>query len=381
VKVIVVIGTRPEAIKMAPIVQELARHPDQIQTVVCVTGQHREMLDQVLRTFSIEPDYDLNLMQSGQTLPGLTARLITALDEVFDREQPDWVLVQGDTTTVMAASLVAFYRQIKIGHVEAGLRSGDKAQPFPEEMNRRISDLLADLYFAPTEQSRDALLAERVPSAQIVVTGNTVIDALLETAGRIADRPLNGSFAALDGRNVLLVTAHRRENFGTPFLQVCNALRRIALDFADTLQIVYPVHYNPNVRGPAYERLGDLSNITLVDPVDYETMVQLLSRADLVLTDSGGLQEEAPSLHKPVLILRDVTERQEVVALGAALLVGTDEDRIVREVTRLLLDRESYQRMAAVPNPYGDGQASRRIVQAILDSSGQARLAAHERAA
>lgn len=366
---------------MAPIVQELARHPAEIQTVVCVTGQHREMLDQVLRTFSIEPDYDLHLMLSGQTLPGLTARLITALDEVFVREQPDWVLVQGDTTTVMAASLVAFYRQIKIGHVEAGLRSGDKAQPFPEEMNRRISDLLADLYFAPTEQSRDALLAERVPPTRIVVTGNTVIDALLATAGRIADRPLSRSFAALDGRSVLLVTAHRRENFGAPFLQICNALRRIALDFADTLQIIYPVHYNPNVRGPAYERLGDLSNITLVDPVDYETMVQLLSRADLVLTDSGGLQEEAPSLHKPVLILRDVTERQEVVALGAALLVGTDEDRIVREVTRLLLDRETYRRMSAVPNPYGDGRASRRIVQAILDTSGHARQESLDRAA
>lgn len=364
---------------MAPIVQELARHPDQIQAVVCVTGQHREMLDQVLRTFSIEPDYDLNLMQAGQTLPGLTARLITALDDVFAREQPDWVLVQGDTTTVMAASIVAFYRQIKIGHVEAGLRSGDKLQPFPEEMNRRISDLLADLYFAPTAQSRDALLAERVPSAQIIVTGNTVIDALLDTAGRIADRPLHGPFAGLDGRSVLLVTAHRRENFGAPFLQVCNALRRIALDFADTLQIVYPVHYNPNVRGPAYERLGDLPNITLVDPVDYETMVQLLSRADLVLTDSGGLQEEAPSLHKPVLILRDVTERQEVVDLGAALLVGTDEERIVGEVTRLLRDRESYQRMAAVPNPYGDGRASHRIVQAILGAGGQASAA--ERAA
>ncbi|GAB4110590.1 MAG: UDP-N-acetylglucosamine 2-epimerase (non-hydrolyzing) [Roseiflexaceae bacterium] len=365
-KVIVVIGTRPEAIKMAPIVHELARYPQQIQSIVCVTGQHREMLDQALSIFQIRPDYDLDLMQAGQTLAGLTARLITALDQVFATEQPDWVLVQGDTTTVMAASLVAFYRQIKIGHVEAGLRSGDKFQPFPEEINRRITDLLADYYFAPTTQSRAALLAEHVPAERVLVTGNTVIDALLSTVERVGQRQFAPPFDTIGDRRMLLVTAHRRENFGEPFQAVCRAIRRIALEFGPALQIVYPVHYNPDVRGPAYQHLSDLPNITMVDPVDYETMVQLLNRADLVLTDSGGLQEEAPSLHKPVLILRDVTERQEVVDLGAAMLVGTDEDRIVAATSELLTNPARYAAMSLVPNPYGDGQASRRIVQALL---------------
>jgi UDP-N-acetylglucosamine 2-epimerase (non-hydrolysing) len=368
-RIIVVIGTRPEAIKLAPVIKALACHPEHIQPIVCVTGQHREMLDQVLQLFAIQPDYDLNIMQPGQTLAGLTARLITALDEVFRAIQPDWVLVQGDTTTVMAASLVAFYQRIRIGHIEAGLRSGDKFQPFPEEINRRICDLLADLYFAPTEQSATALLAEGIPAAKVFVTGNTVIDALLATAENTAHTALSEPFHNFGKRRVVLVTAHRRENFGEPFLQVCAALRQIAQRYPDDVQLVYPVHYNPNVRGPAHEHLADLPNVTLTEPVDYATMVQLLNRCHFLLTDSGGLQEEAPSLNKPVLILRDVTERQEVVILGAARLVGTTTERIVCEAVRLLEDPIAYQQMASVPNPYGDGQASHRIVEAVLAAS------------
>lgn len=364
--ILVVIGTRPEAIKLAPVIKELAQHSDSIRTRVCVTGQHREMLDQVLQLFDIRPDYDLNLMLPGQTLAGLTARLITALDELYSALRPDWVIVQGDTTTVLAASLVAFYQRIRIGHVEAGLRSGDKFQPFPEEINRRISDLLSDLYFAPTEQCAAALQAEGVSPARVIVTGNTVIDALLVTKDLVANRPLDARFARLDDRRVILVTAHRRENFGEPFKQICIALRQIALRYPTTVEIVYPVHYNPNVRGPAFELLNDLPNVTLIDPVDYATMVQLLARADLVLTDSGGIQEEAPSLNKPVLILREITERQEVVTLGAAQLVGTDTQRIVDATIQLLEDRQIYQQMAGVANPYGDGRASARIVDAIL---------------
>lgn len=367
-KVLVIIGTRPEAIKMAPVVKELRKWPESICPIVCATGQHREMLDQVLQVFDITPDYQLDLMQPGQTLPLLTARIITALDDVFAAEKPDWVLVQGDTTTVTAASLVAFYHRVKVGHIEAGLRSGDKFQPFPEEINRRICDLLADLYFAPTPQSRDTLLREQINPERIIVTGNTVIDALMMAVQR-----QNGNLPAflekIGGRRLILVTAHRRENFGAPFAEICRAIRQIAERYPDDVQIVYPVHYNPNVRGPAHETLGGIPNITLLEPLDYEAMVALMSRAYLILTDSGGLQEEAPSLKKPVLVLRDVTERTEVVELGAAILVGSECEKIVHETARLLDDPDAYRRMAHAGNPYGDGSASRWIVAALQEYS------------
>ena len=369
IKVMTVIGTRPEAIKMAPVIKELESHPERIESLVCATAQHREMLDQVLNVFDISPDYDLNLMRPNQSLSQLTARLLTALDEVIIKEQPHWVLVQGDTTTVMVASLVAFYHQVMVGHVEAGLRTGDKLQPFPEEVNRRIADVLADLYFVPTEHSRQNLLREGVPSPAIIITGNTVIDALMMTVHRVSERPLDELVGNIDGKRIILVTAHRRENFGAPLANICRALTEIAHRYPDKVHIVYPVHFNPNVSGPVHGMLGGVPNISLIEPLDYEAFVGLISRAHLVLTDSGGLQEEAPSLDKPVLVLRQTTERPEVVALGAAKLVGTEKETIVRETVRLLEDPVAYGEMAAVANPYGDGRASQRIVQAILTHS------------
>jgi UDP-N-acetylglucosamine 2-epimerase (non-hydrolysing) len=365
-KVLSVVGTRPEAIKMAPVILELEKHPERIRSQVCATAQHRQMLDSALGIFGIEPDFDLDVMQPNQTLSSLTARVITAFDEVIAREKPDWVLVQGDTTTVMAASLVAFYHRVKVGHVEAGLRTDDKYSPFPEEINRRVADVLADLYFAPTEGNRQALLRENVPQEKIVVTGNTVIDALQWTADRVRDRPFEGELAALNGHRVILVTAHRRENHGAPLLEVCAALREVAERYTGDVHLVYPVHLNPNVRGPVFERLGGIPNVSLIDPVDYESIVQLMCRAHLVVTDSGGLQEEAPSLDKPVIVLRESTERPEAVELGAAKLVGTDKELIVREISRLLDDEAAYRKMATVENPYGDGRASERIVEALL---------------
>ncbi|MFN4294473.1 MAG: non-hydrolyzing UDP-N-acetylglucosamine 2-epimerase [Thermoflexales bacterium] len=370
-KVMVVLGTRPEAIKLAPVIHALRRRVDRIQTWVCSTGQHREMLDAALRSFEIRLDFDLQLMQPDQSLADSTARILAALDGVFCDVRPDWVLAQGDTTTVMAASLAAFYRRIRVGHVEAGLRSGDLQQPFPEEANRRIADLLADLHFAPTTTARDHLLREGVPAERIIVTGNTVVDALLITSRRINARALIERISELNTRDgwfskrMILVTAHRRESFGAPFANICRALRAIAERYPD-IQIVYPVHYNPNIAGPAQALLSGAPNIALIRPVDYETMVALMQHAYLILTDSGGIQEEAPSLRKPVLILREVTERPEVVALGAARLVGSRPERIVAETSRLLDDSEAYRRMASVENPYGDGRASERIVEAIL---------------
>ncbi|GIV83216.1 MAG: UDP-N-acetyl glucosamine 2-epimerase [Candidatus Roseilinea sp.] len=369
--VMVVLGTRPEAIKLAPVIRALQRRADRIQTWVCSTGQHREMLDAALRSFAIRLDFDLQLMRPDQSLADSTARILAALDAVFNDARPDWVLTQGDTTTAMAASLAAFYRRIRIGHVEAGLRSGNLQQPFPEEANRRIADLLADLHFAPTATARDHLLREGIPAERIIVTGNTVVDALLITSRRINARALIeriGELSAHDDRfnkRMILVTAHRRESFGAPFANICRALRTIAERYPD-VQIVYPVHYNPNIAGPAQALLSGVPNIALIRPVDYETMVALMQHAYLILTDSGGIQEEAPSLHKPVLILREVTERPEVVTLGAACLVGSHPDRIVAEASRLLEDSEAYRRMTSVENPYGDGRASERIVEAIL---------------
>jgi UDP-N-acetylglucosamine 2-epimerase (non-hydrolysing) len=365
IKVMTVIGTRPEAIKMAPVIRELNSYPGEFESVVCATAQHREMLDQVLNIFDISPDYDLNLMRPDQSLSQLTARILTALDEIIVEEQPHWVLVQGDTTTVMVASLVAFYHRVKVGHVEAGLRTGDKSQPFPEEINRRIADVLADLYFAPTERNRENLLREGVPPQAIVVTGNTVIDALMMTVRRVVGRPLSARIGSVDGKRLILVTAHRRENFGTPLANICHALMEIACQYRDDVHIVYPVHFNPNVFHPVHEILDGVPNISLIEPVDYESFVGLMSRAYLILTDSGGLQEESPSMGKPVLVLRQVTERPEVAALGAAKLVGTECETIVRETVRLLEDPIAYREMASVANPYGDGHASQCIVQAI----------------
>jgi UDP-N-acetylglucosamine 2-epimerase (non-hydrolysing) len=362
------IGTRPEAVKMAPVVAALERRTD-MQSVLCVTGQHRQMLDSVLRTFDLHPDIDLDLMQPNQQLAHITARILTSVDDVLVQHRPDWVLVQGDTTTVMAAALAAFYRGVRVAHVEAGLRTGDLRLPFPEEANRRIADLLADLYLAPTDAARDNLLREGIAPRRVVVTGNTVVDALLAVRARVRGRSLDDVAGPLGERRLILVTSHRRENFGEPFENTCRALRHIAETYGDEVRIVYPVHLNPNVRKPAYDLLGGLPNLTLIDPVDYETMVALMDRAYLILSDSGGLQEEAPSLGKPLLVLRDKTERPEAVACGAARLVGTDFTVIVAETDRLMRDPAAYRAMATAGNPYGDGRAADRTVQAIADWS------------
>lgn len=366
-KVMTVIGTRPEAIKMAPVIKVLKDYPDEVKSVVCVTAQHREMLDQALKIFGIVPDYDLNLMHPNQSLSLLTANVLKALDEVMALEKPDWVLVQGDTTTAMTASLVSYYHQIKVGHVEAGLRTNDKFQPFPEEVNRRIVDVLADAYFAPTENSRINLLKEGIPSESIWVTGNTVIDALMMISRRVAGRSPDSPMSTwTQNRLLILVTVHRRESFGKPLENICQALARLAFRCQDKIRIVYPVHLNPNVRKTVYEILGGIPNISLIEPVNYEELVSLMSEAYLIMTDSGGIQEEAPSLHKPVLVLRDVTERPEAIEAGAAKLIGTDADRVYSETMRLIEEPESYYHMSTAINPYGDGQASQRIVQFLL---------------
>ncbi|MGB9799044.1 MAG: non-hydrolyzing UDP-N-acetylglucosamine 2-epimerase [Thermanaerothrix sp.] len=368
-RVVSIFGTRPEAVKMAPVVQALAAHPD-IESRVVVTAQHRQMLDQVLAVFNIQPDIDLNLMRPNQTLAQLTADILTHLDPVLDSLRPDWVLIQGDTTTVMTTALLCYYRRIRVGHVEAGLRTGDKWQPFPEEINRRIAGVVADLHFAPTEHSRRNLLAEGVPDWRIVVTGNPVIDAL----NQIVRQPMPVEVRTLldrlgigaGGKRLILVTAHRRENFGRPLENICRALRQVAESYADSVHLIYPVHLNPNVQGPVYERLAGVPNITLIPPLDYLPMVHLMRQATLVLTDSGGIQEEASSLGIPTLVLRAVTERPEGVEAGILKLVGTDTEVIVRETARLLEDERAYSAMARAANPFGDGHAAERIVRALL---------------
>jgi UDP-N-acetylglucosamine 2-epimerase (non-hydrolysing) len=351
---------------MAPIVKKLEKYPDEIELVVCATAQHREMLDQVLDVFDICPDYDLDLMLPGQTLSQLTANILTGLDRVVARERPDWVLVQGDTTTVMVAGLVAYYHHARVGHVEAGLRTDDKWQPYPEEINRRLTDVLADLYFAPTESNKRNLLREGVSEQTIVVTGNTVIDALLMTVSRSRQGEGTSRRWCNDGERLILVTAHRRENFGQPLTDICRALAEIAARYRSEVRIVYPVHPNPNVVRPVHEMLGGIPNITLTEPLGYYDFVRLMSEAYLILTDSGGLQEEAPSLGVPVLVLRQVTERPEGVIAGTVKLVGIVCERIVEETALLLDDGEAYEKMARVTNPYGDGQASQRIAAALL---------------
>lgn len=373
-KVLSVFGTRPEAIKMAPVIRELAKHPERIISRVCVTAQHRQMLDQVLDLFGIIPDYDLSIMQESQTPTQVAANVLAKIEPVLQKEKPNWVLVQGDTTTVAAASLAAFYAEAKVGHVEAGLRTHDKSQPFPEEINRRVAGAIADLHFAPTQGARQNLLREGVPDEHILVTGNPVIDALYWVAAQPFDvSRLDVGRSILENPNVklVLVTAHRRENFGPPLENICLALRDITTQYNGQVHIVYPVHLNPNVQEPVYRLLGDVHNVTLTPPLDYLPLVHLMQRAYLVLTDSGGIQEEAPGLGKPVLVLREVTERPEAVQAGTVRVVGTDKQRIVALTERLIEDANEYAQMARAVNPYGDGQAAGRIVGALLGKSAE----------
>ena len=366
IKVMTVFGTRPEAIKMAPIVLELQKHPDTIIPVVAVTAQHREMLDQVLHLFHITPDYDLDIMAAGQTLFDITSKAMNGLDKVLTKEQPDIVLVHGDTTTTFAGALAAYYHQTAVGHVEAGLRTHNKSSPFPEEMNRQLTGRIADLHFAPTATSEANLLAENVPVDRIFVTGNTVIDALHHT---VQDEFAfdNDLLQQVDfaHKRIILVTTHRRENLGEPMRHVYKALRRLTEEF-DDVEVVFPVHKNPKVRQVVQEELGGLAPVHLIDPLDYEPFANVMHRASLILTDSGGVQEEAPALGKPVLVLRDTTERPEAVKAGTVKLIGTDSERVYAEAKRLLTDAAEYSRMAESVNPYGDGHAAERIIQAIL---------------
>jgi len=367
-RILVILGTRPEAIKLCPVVTALRARPEELEVRVCVTGQHREMLDPVLDLFGIAPDHDLQLMTPNQTLSGLTTAVIAGTTAILQDERPDWVVVQGDTTTAFGASLAAFYQGVRVAHVEAGLRTSDKHSPFPEEANRRMVDVLSDLYFAPTERARQNLLREGTEPEAVHVTGNTVIDALRQVVNRDYDFA-SGPLAGIPfERRIVLVTAHRRESFGTGMIAICSALTQLA-DEVDNIQIVYPVHLNPNVRDPVYERLGQHSRINLIPPLDYASLVHLMSRSTLILTDSGGIQEEAPSLGKPVLVLRATTERPEAVEAGCAQIVGTDRTRIVAAARHLLEDAAAYRRMARVANPFGDGFASERIANLLLPSA------------
>lgn len=364
----IVFGTRPEAIKMAPVVEAMKKVRG-VETRVTVTAQHRQMLDQVMELFGLGADEDLNVMQPGQTLVGLTSRILEGMDGIIARNRPDMILVHGDTTTTFATSLAALYNRIPVGHVEAGLRTGNLYSPWPEEANRKLTGALARLHFAPTQNSRDNLIGEGVPVDSIHVTGNTVIDALLSVVARIERDTelavrLAAQFPFLDpGKRLILVTGHRRENFGDGFEQICRSIRSIA-SRGDT-QVVYPVHLNPKVQEPVNRLLGNLANVQLIEPLDYLPFVYLMSRSHLILTDSGGIQEEAPSLGKPVLVMRDTTERPEAVDAGTVTLVGTDEARIIGEVGRLLDDASAYESMSRAHNPYGDGRAASRIAAAL----------------
>lgn len=368
-KVLSVFGTRPEAIKMAPVILGLADDL-RFRSEVCITAQHREMLDQVNGLFGIRPDHDLDVMRPGQGLHDVTAAMIQGLGNVLTRSRPDMLLVHGDTATTLAATLAAYYARIPVGHVEAGLRTNDLYSPWPEEGNRRVTGALAALHFAPTETARDCLLSEDVPARQIIVTGNTVIDALTRIVARIdanprLERELAGLFTFLrPDRRVILVTGHRRESFGGGFERICNALRQLAILFPD-IDIIYPMHMNPNVREPVHRLLEEIGNIHLVEPLDYLPFVWLMRRAHLIITDSGGIQEEAPSLGKPVLVMRDTTERPEALTAGTVKLVGTEEKVIVTEASRLLNDQAAYDQMSFAHNPYGDGRAVPRILDAL----------------
>lgn len=363
-----VIGTRPELIKMAPVIAEMDRYPHEMRSLVCVTGQHREMLDQALATFAIRPDFDLDLMCPDQSLSQLTAGLVAGLDDVVQHIRPDWILAQGDTTSVMTAALVAFYHRIPFGHIEAGLRTAKLQQPFPEELNRRMADTMSSIWFAPTELARQTLLSEGYPQQDVILTGNTVVDALQLTlqrdydwaTGPLANIPLE--------RRLVLVTVHRRESFGEPLREICLALRQIAETLADEgVHFVWPVHRNPKVDGPVREMLTGMKNISLLEPLDYFSLVHLMRKSLLILTDSGGIQEEAPSLGIPVLVLRETTERPEGVESGFARLVGASRCQIVTQTIELLSNPHAYMKMVPTKNPYGDGHAARRIVSALME--------------
>ena len=369
-KLMTVFGTRPEAIKMCPLVLEMRKYPEYIQPIVAVTAQHREMLDQVLDLFGIVPDYDLNIMTSGQTLYDVTTRALMGLKPVMEEAKPDMVLVHGDTTTTFAGALAAFYAQIPVGHVEAGLRTGNKYSPYPEEMNRKLTGAIADMHFAPTATSKGNLLKENVNPASILITGNTVIDALQTTVHgdyHFADEDFNRVFAT--GHKLILMTTHRRENLGEPMRHVYRALKSV-LETHENVEAIFPVHKNPKVREIVNQELGHLSRVHLIEPMDYEPFANLMAKVDIVLTDSGGIQEEAPALGKPVLVLRDTTERPEAVEAGTVKLVGTAYEDVLQETNRLLDDDEHYRSMAEAANPYGDGKACERIIKAILRKNG-----------
>ncbi len=370
-KVMLVFGTRPEAIKMAPLVKEFQKYPKDFQTIVCVTAQHREMLDQVLTLFDIVPDFDLDIMKPGQNLYGVTSSILLGLQGIFEKAKPDIVLVHGDTTTTLATSLAAFYQKITVGHVEAGLRTNDIYSPWPEEGNRQVTSRLATYHFAPTGESGANLLKENVDTANVLVTGNTVIDALLKVVSKIeSNEGLKSELKTLiaikgyelnESKKIVLVTGHRRENFGQGFLDICTALKELALKYPKC-DIVYPVHLNPNVQKPVNEILSNVDNVFLISPLDYEPFVYLMSKAYFILTDSGGIQEEAPSLGKPVLVMRDTTERPEALKAGTVRLVGTDVKKILRESIKLFEDEKEYKKMSKSHNPYGDGKACEKIV-------------------
>ena len=363
IKVMSIFGTRPEAIKMAPLVKELERRKE-IESIVCVTAQHREMLDQVLNTFDIKPDYDLNIMKQGQSLADVTTRALVGLEEIIKEVKPDIVLVHGDTTTTFAGALAAFYNQVAIGHVEAGLRTYDKYSPYPEEMNRQMVDRLSDMYFAPTEISKNNLLKENIDESKIYITGNTAIDAMSTTVDEKYTHP------ELDwikpGERMILLTAHRRENLGEPMRHIFRAIKRVVDEFSD-VKVIYPIHMNPRVREVANEVFGDADRVKLIEPLEVFDFHNFQNKSYIILTDSGGIQEEAPSLGKPVLVLRDTTERPEGIKAGTLKLVGTDEDVIYEETKKLLLDKKEYEKMSKASNPYGDGHASERIVDAIIE--------------
>lgn len=384
-RIMLVFGTRPEAIKMAPLVKEFEKHPDEFDTIVCVTGQHREMLDQVLKIFDIKPNYDLNIMKQGQDLYDVTCRVLTGMRDVLKEVQPDVVLVHGDTTTSTASALAAFYQQIPVGHVEAGLRTRNIYSPWPEEMNRQITGRIATYNFSPTQLSRQNLLEERVDDEKITVTGNTVIDALYWVVEKIKnDKDLSKELQDIllkagyntnrlnNGRRLVLITGHRRENFGDGFIHICNAIKTLTQNYPD-VDFVYPMHLNPNVRKPIHEVFGedlsDLGNMFFIEPLEYLSFVYLMEKSSIVLTDSGGIQEEAPGLGKPVLVMRNTTERPEALDAGTVKLVGTDYDMILNSVSTLLNNKEEYNKMSKAVNPYGDGKACGRIVDFIKKNS------------
>ena len=366
-KILLIFGTRPEAIKMAPLVKEFQNHKEVFETKVCVTAQHREMLDQVLKFFDINPDYDLNLMKPGQNLYSLTATIIESLKSVLEDFNPDFVFVHGDTTTTMAASIASFYSGSKVCHIEAGLRTYNKLSPFPEEMNRQITGRICDYHFAPTNTSKNNLLLENISDDSILVTGNTVIDALLSSVKKVNLNPselINSLSKKIGDKEIVLVTGHRRENHGDGFERICRALKQIAEDDINRL-VIYPVHLNPKVQQPVNRILSSVKNIILINPLAYEDFIWLMNRSKIIITDSGGVQEEAPSLGKPVLVMRDTTERPEAVEAGTVLLVGTNEERIVSEALNLLNNKDVFEKMSKLHNPYGDGFASKRIVEFI----------------